>query len=167
MVAAATIVLMFSGITAVSLAAQEKGDRADGLNTARGARAIEGSWTVAVTSRVCATGEQVPNSIPFRRLITFMQGGTTQEFAAAVSPARRSPGHGIWSHQYERNFEYAIQFMRFDENGVYAGYVVERRNVEVSPDGSTFSATGTASIYLPNGVVLGPFCATEEASRFE
>lgn len=130
-----------------------------------GARALEGAWDVTVTLRNCADGSEIRS---FPRLNTFMQGGTMQETAAsgtAAQPALRSPGHGVWQHYDGRSFGYSIQFLRLNADGSPAGYVRETRAVEVSPIGGMYTATGTSLIYLPNGVVLGPFCSTEAGTK--
>ena len=130
-----------------------------------GARALEGAWDVTVTLRNCADGSEIRS---FPRLNTFMQGGTMQETAASgtsAQPALRSPGHGIWQHYEGRSFGYSIKFLRLNADGSPAGFVRESRSVEVSPMGGMYTATGSSVIYLPNGVVLGPFCSTEEGAK--
>jgi len=135
----------------------------------RGARALEGSWSTQVTIRNCQTGDAIRT---FPRMNTFMQGGTMQEFSAAVAPSLRGPGHGVWSHLSERitdgqRFSYAIQFFRFNADGSFAGKVRERRNVEVDFFGSTYNATGTGEIFDANGNLIATACATETGTRFE
>lgn len=127
-------------------------------------RALEGSWNAVVTIRNCQTGDAIRT---FPRIITFMRGGTTQEFSAAGAPSLRGPGQGVWSHSSERRFSYAVQFFRFNADGTFAGSVKERRTVEVSRFGSTFTATGTAEIFDANGTMIATACATETATRFE
>ncbi len=127
-------------------------------------RALEGSWNVQVTVRNCQTGDTIRT---FPRMNTFMQGDTMQEFAAAVAPSLRGPGHGVWSYLPTRRFSYAVQFFRFNADGTFAGSVRERRNVEVSRFGSTYNATGTGEIFDANGNLIATACATETATRFE
>jgi hypothetical protein len=127
-----------------------------------GARGLEGAWTVTVTVRNCQTGAAIRT---FPRMNTFMQGGTMQEFAAAVAPSLRGPGQGVWSFLYDGSFTYALHFLRFNADGTFAGSVVEHRSVQVS--GDTYNATGTGEIYDANGNVVTATCATEAGSRFE
>lgn len=127
-------------------------------------RALEGSWNVSVTVRNCQTGDAIRT---FPRMNTFMQGGTMQEFSAAVAPTLRGPGQGVWSYLPTRRFSYAVQFFRFNADGSFAGSVRERRNVEVSRFRSTYNATGTGEIFDGNGNLIATVCATETATRFE
>ena len=130
-----------------------------------GARSLEGAWDVTVTLRNCTDGSEIRS---FPRLNTFMQGGTMQETAASgtsAQPALRTPGHGLWEHYDARSFRYSIKFLRLNADGSPAGYVRETRAVDVSPLGGMYTATGTSLVYLPNGVVLGPFCATEDGTK--
>jgi hypothetical protein len=132
----------------------------------KGARVLEGSWSVIVTLRNCQT-QGVIRTIP--RMITFAQGGTLHEYAVAgtaAMPVNRGPGHGLWSHSTQRNFSYALQFFRINGDTSYGGYVREARSVEVDETGDGFTATGTGTVYNPDGSFF-PTCATEVGTRFE
>lgn len=162
---------MFAQISASTQDLKMEGAAREKSSKGAGARALEGSWSVVVTPRNCQTGAA---GNPFPRMNTFMQGGTMQEFAAAVAPSRRTPGHGVWSHSTERSFSYSLQFFRFNADGTFAGSVRERRQVEVDADGNAYTATGTGALFDANGnPVLDPngnpvvTCATETAARFE
>ena len=155
------VMVMFAQIPVPAQDAQDK------LWSGNGARSIEGAWDVTVTLRNCLDGAEIRS---FPRLNTFMQGGTMQETAAAgtaAQPALRSPGHGVWAHIAGQSFTYTIKFLRLNADGSPAGFVRENRAVEVDAFESSYSATGTASINLPNGTVLGPFCATEAGTRIK
>ena len=165
--AAIIALLTFSLFTQTWVSAQEansKGQAPESLFEGKGARVLEGAWSVQVTLRVCQTGVPIRT---FPRMNTFMQGGTMQEFAAAGPPSLRGPGQGIWSHSDERNFTYAIHFLRFAADGTFNGSVRERRSVEVNPDGSTYNATGTGEVFDANGNLIVTTCATEAGTRFE
>lgn len=150
---------------AVGQESLEKYGEDEGLWSGIGARSLEGAWDVTVTIRNCADGTEV-RSLP--RLITFFQGGTVQETAAGgtqAAPAPRTPGHGIWESLGGRSFRYTIKFLRLDANGGPAGYLRETRSVDVDETGNNFAATGVATIFLPNGVQIGPICATETGAK--
>jgi hypothetical protein len=33
---------------------------------------------------------------------------------AALSPATKTPGHGVWSHLWDHTYAYGFKFFRFD-----------------------------------------------------
>ena len=124
---------------------------------------LEGAWNV--TAQICDNG---PTGT---RLITFMFGGTLQEFTALVSPlvpVRRGPGHGVWEHSTDGHYSYTVKFFVLNADSTLAGWRIETRDVIVDVSGSTFTATGTSQLYDINGNPVGPpGCATEAATRFE
>lgn len=128
------------------------------------ARDLEGSWNADFTVRNCQTGDALTT---FPALNTFERDGTLQHDSGAVNPQTRSSGHGVWRHETGRSFSFAIQFLRFNPDGTYAGRTVARRQAELNQAGSSYSANVTLEIYNPAGVLVGTGCATETATRFE
>jgi hypothetical protein len=124
---------------------------------------LEGAWNVTATS--CDPG------LTATRLITFMFGGTLQEFTALVSPlvpVRRGPGQGVWEHLTAGNYSYTVKFFVLNADSTLAGWRIETRDVMVDVSGSTFTATGTSQLYDINGNPVGPpGCTTEAGTRFE
>lgn len=161
---ATAVLAVFSIFSGVWVSAQDGIGKEDASKFAagNGSKSLEGAWTVAVTLRNCQTGAAIRT---FPRMITFMQGGTMQEFAAAGPPTLRGPGQGVWNFLYDGKFTYALHFLRFGADGTLAGSVVERRSLEV--DGDTYNATGTAEVFDANGNVIVTTCATEEGTRFQ
>jgi hypothetical protein len=127
-------------------------------------RDLEGSWNAEFTVRNCQTGDALTT---FPALNTFERDGTLQHDSGAVNPQTRSSGHGVWKHEMRRSFSFAIQFLRFNNDGTYAGRTVARRQAELNQSGSSYAADVTLEIYNPAGVLVGTGCATETATRFE
>ncbi len=161
------VTLIFSGITVSGQMKDENAAEQNVIATSRGARALEGSWSVMVTLRNCQTGGVI-RTIP--RMMTFSQGGTLDEYAVAgtaAMPVNRGPGQGLWTHSTIRGFSYALQFFRLNGDTSYGGYVREARSVEVDETGDAFTATGTGAVYNADGTFAFPTCATEIGTRFE
>jgi hypothetical protein len=100
-------------------------------------------------------------------MLTFADDGVTQEFAAffnPLTPALRSPGHGVWSHLANGNYSYDVQFFRLNADFTLAGWNREHREVVVDVSGTTFTVTGTAQIFDVNGNLLAAGCATTETA---
>lgn len=165
---AALAILMLVVFAQIRVSAQQ--EPPEDLTRRNITQALEGSWSAQVTVLNCQSGGAIRT---FPRMNTFMQGGTMQEFSAAVAPSLRGPGHGVWSYLSERRFSnaiqfsYAVQFFRFNADGSFAGSVRERRNVEVSRFRNTYNATGTGEIFDANGTLILTTCSTETATRFE
>ncbi|MBA3632990.1 MAG: hypothetical protein H0W58_09320 [Acidobacteria bacterium] len=127
------------------------------------ARALEGSWDSQVTVFNCQTGAVIRT---FPAMNTFMQGGTMQEFGIG-SGLLRGPGHGVWSYNSGQSFSSNFQFFRFNADGTFAGKQINRRQINVSRFGNSFTATTAAEIYNPAGVLIATGCANEVGTRFE
>lgn len=130
----------------------------------KGARALEGSWSVQMTTRNCQTGAALAT---FSKMITFMQGGTLQEDSTGSAPLPRASSHGVWKHEGEHNFSYANQFFRFNADGSYLSLIKARWEVEVDHSGDSYMGDAVIEIFNPNGVLIVTQCATETATRFE
>ena len=124
---------------------------------------LEGAWNV--TAQICDNGPTAT------RLITFMFGGTLQEFTALVSPlvpVRRGPGHGVWEHLTGGHYSYTVKFFVLNADSTLAGWRIETRDVIVDVSGSSYTATGTSQLYDINGNPVGPpGCATETGTRLQ
>jgi hypothetical protein len=171
---AALAVLMIVTFAQVSVSAQEdaiageKGDeeskQEDPSQQRRKARALEGVWNHTNTRRNCATGEAIQT---FAVMHTYMRGGTMSDWGAGNPPSLRSNGQGIWSYESRGNYTTAFQFFRFNPDGTFAGRQVVREQIQLSPDGNSYTATATAQVLDVNGNVLANNCSTGTATRFE
>ncbi len=165
---ASTLAVLLAVVSASSPAHGQQSAKgepsAELIATGKGARAIEGSWSVFVTFTNCQTGAPIRS---FPSMATYMQGGTMQEFGIGSAPLPRGPGHGSWEYDGERAFTSAFQFFRFNADGTYAGYSVARGQIEMNGEATSFTSTSAVQIYNPVGVLVGNGCATGIATRFE
>lgn len=136
---------------------------ADSLNAPD--RTIVGVWQTTVTQRNCQTGE--PVSPPNQGISTFNEGGTMAEFAAGMSPALRSPAHGIWEASNPFHPTFAFTLLRFNADGTFAGRTVVRQAVSLAQSGNDYTTSGTVEVFAPNGMLVGMGCATATATRFQ
>ncbi|MBA3353529.1 MAG: hypothetical protein H0U23_14120 [Blastocatellia bacterium] len=158
-------------VMAASSATQVRGQQSvkeDGIGlapeTRKGARALEGSWTVQTTIRNCTTGAPFAT---FAKMVTFMQGGTAQEDSVGSAPLARTSAHGVWSYEGEHNFSYALQFFRFNADGTYGSLTRARWQVEMDETADSYSASATIQVFNPAGTQVATACATETALRFQ
>lgn len=128
------------------------------------ARKLEGSWNHQGTRLNCQTGAVLGT---FPAMFTFTRGGTFWESGTQISPALRSPSHGVWSYESRRRYSTAFQFFRFNADGTLAGRQIVRQQIELSPDGNSYTATATAQVLDVNGNVLANNCAAGTGTRFE
>ena len=126
---------------------------------------IVGVFRTTVTQRNCQTGNPIAT---FQGLSTFNKGGTMTETSTALSPALRSPGHGVWRRESGfQEYSFAFTFLRFNPDGTFAGTQVIRQTATLAPGGNQYNATGFIEVYNASGNLLGTGCATSVATRFE
>jgi len=128
------------------------------------ARRLEGSWNHEGMRLNCQTGAILGT---FSAMFTFTHGGTFWESGTQISPALRSPSHGVWSHQNGRRYNTAFQFFRFNADGTLAGKQIVRQQIEVSRSGNSYTATATAQVLDAGGNVIANNCAAGTGTRFE
>ncbi len=116
-------------------------------------------------SRSCQTGNPIRT---FQGLVTFNEGGTMAETSTALSPALRTPGHGVWrSEPGFQQYSIAITFLRFNPDGTFFGTQVLRQTVTLAPGGNQLNSTNFVEAYNASGNLLGTGCATSVGTRFE
>ncbi len=126
---------------------------------------IVGVFRTTVTQRNCQTGNPIAT---FQGLLTFNEGGTLAETSAALSPALRTPGHGVWRREPGfQQYSVAFTFLRFNPDGTFAGTQVVRQSLTLVPGGNQLNSTGFVEAYNANGNLLGTGCSTSVATRFE
>jgi hypothetical protein len=171
--AAMLAILMLATFAHTSASAQEDiineetgdGQKQENAST-RSAHAgkLEGSWNHQGTRLNCQTGAVLGT---FPALFTFTRGGTFWESGTQISPALRSPSHGVWSYESRRTYRTAFQFFRFNADGALAGRQIVRQQIELSADGNSYTATATAQVLDVNGNVIANNCASGTGTRFE
>ncbi len=158
--------LMLFGCTQFFVLGQETetGDPRE-VRTERSQRNIVGVFRTTVTQRNCQTGNPVGT---FQALYTFNEGGTLAETSTALSPALRTPGHGVWrSEPGFQQYSIAFTFLRFNPDGTFRGTQVIRQSLTLVPGGNQYNTTNFVEAYDASGNLLGTGCATSVGTRFE
>jgi hypothetical protein len=128
---------------------------------------LEGSWTVKVTQRNCATGDAVGN--PFLSLLTFSQGGTLVESTAnpMFYPAVRGDGHGVWSATDRQTYR-AVSTAFITVNGELAKTQTITQKIVMGADPNTFETPAASVVFVPaDGGPTITGCATATGARIE
>ena len=128
------------------------------------ARRLEGSWNHTGTRLNCQTGASTGT---FSAMFTFNRGGTFWESGTQISPALRSPSHGVWNYESNRRYTTSFQFFRFNADGTLAGRQIVRQQLQLSSSGNSYTTTATAQVLDVNGNVLANNCSSGPGTRFE
>ena len=157
--------LMLFGASQIFVSGQEKEINSLEPPFVNSAQSIEGVWQTTVTQRNCQTGAVIRS---FRGLSTYHEGGTMSETSAALSPALRSPGHGVWEKESRSTYSSSFIFQFYNPDGTLAGtqkiistIVIGGRN------GNIYDTTTSIQVFDVNNNLLGTGCATATAARFE
>lgn len=126
-----------------------------------------GVWRTMVTPVDCQTGNQL--APPFPGLFTFNRGGTMSEYGISpgMTPALRSPGHGVWTHVGGPNFAFTFIFYRYDANGAFIGSQKITASLVLGASGNEFTTSSTIEIFDANDNLIATGCATAAGTRFE
>jgi hypothetical protein len=141
---------------------------APGQKSEKQERTIEGVWRTVVTPRNCLTGLEVAPSFP--GLFTFNKGGTVSEYGISpgLTPALRSPGHGIWQHEEGwQLYSLKFTFYRYNASGAFIGSQKITAALELGADGDSFTTNSAIEVLDANDNVIGNGCATAVGTRFE
>jgi hypothetical protein len=167
-------ILMLTVFAQISVFAQDnnadeiKGDEQtqeeDAVMRRSNSRRLEGSWNHQGMRLNCSTGAVLGT---FQAMFTFNRGGTFWESGTQISPALRSPSHGVWSYESRGLYSTAFQFFRFNADGTLAGRQIVRQRIQLSNDGNSYTATATAQVLDVNGNVIQNNCAAGSGTRFE
>lgn len=138
------------------------GNQGTGQN---GGGRLVGTWDVRVSLINCQTGGVIRS---FDSVGTFMQGGTTIDSTSGIPQAGKTPGQGVWSHTTGNNYAFRFKSFSFDPaTGAYSGYTIIRHEATLDPSGDSYTSSGTAEIYAPNGMLVMTGCSSTVATRFE
>jgi hypothetical protein len=162
-----TILAQTSAFAQEDVMTNEKSDeqtQEELLAQRRNTRKLEGSWNHTGTRLNCSTGAAIGT---FSAMFTFNRGGTFWESGTQISPALRSPSHGVWSYNGGRSYTTTFQFFRFNPDGTLAGRQIIRQQVELSQDGNSYTTTATAQVLDVNGTVIANNCSSGTGTRFE
>ena len=112
----------------------------------RGSKALVGSWMVDIN--------RGPGLPALKSLQTYTGGHGIVENANGGATVR-SASHGAWKRIGPRRYAATMVFFRYDPGtGAYAGTVKLRRQIEVAPDGQSFTGVSVAELRDPAGNLL-------------
>lgn len=141
---------------------------APGQKSEKQERTIEGVWRTVVTPRNCLTGLEVAPSFP--GLFTFNKGGTMSEYGISpgLTPALRSPGHGIWQHKEGwQDYSFVFTYYRYNASGVFISSQRITAALALGADGDSFTTISAIEVLDANDNVVSNGCATAVGTRFE
>lgn len=125
---------------------------------------LEGTWDVRVSIRNCQTGAELAG---FDSLTQFMRGGTLIDSTSGIRPSLKTPGHGIWQHLRGNLYRFSFKAFHFDAAGTYNEYRIVTQEAELDPSGDSYTSSGTAQFYTPNGTLMQTGCSSTTAVRFD
>jgi hypothetical protein len=137
----AVIVLAVAlAIGAISASAGNNGAKQSGPNQ------LVGSWMVSVNR-----GPALP---PLKSLQSYSRGHTVVEIANGGATVR-SPAHGAWERIGGRTYGSTTVFFRYDPvSGAYLGTLTLRHELELAPDGQSFTGVAVGELRDVNGTIL-------------
>ena len=107
---------------------------------------LVGSWMASVNR-----GPTLP---PLKSLQTYTKGGGVIEIANGGATVR-STSHGAWKHSGGRTYGSTTVFFRYDpQSGAYIGTLKLRHELELSPDGQSFTGVAVGELRDANGNLL-------------
>ena len=127
---------------------------------------LEGTWEVLLTPRNCGTGVPAPFSI--RELSTFMHGGTMLNSTAGLSPALKTPGHGVWNHLFGETYSFKFKILNFNAaTNTFSGWTIVSHELELNSHADGYASAGTAEVFNSAGTLVNTLCSTTTATRFQ
>lgn len=129
-----------------------------------GGERLGGTWDSQVTLRNCQTGAAIRT---FASIGTFMPGGTVIVSESNISPALKTPAHGVWSHTGGNTYRFKVKAFNFDASGNFTGWMIISQQLTLNHQANVYEAAGTAEFYAPNGILVATGCSTVTATRFE
>ena len=168
-----TLVIALAVITALTMtvsivSGRNIQDKQSSASSNARERTVAGVWRTVVTPRNCQTGEPVGPSFP--GLFTFNEGGTMSEYgiSAGLSPALRSPGHGVWQREHGwQEYSLAFTFYRYNASGVFIASQKITATLELGASGDEFTTTSAIEVFDANDNLIFTGCATAAGTRFE
>lgn len=124
---------------------------------------LVGVWSHVVQFRDCATGADLRT--PFPALNTFHKDYSSIEQSAGIGPATRTASQGQWRRSGARSFANRAEFFVFDSAGTPLLRIVNQRTIEISDDGQSLTAIGTAERYALDGTFVARICVVETGTR--
>jgi uncharacterized lipoprotein NlpE involved in copper resistance len=129
------------------------------LLLAQGNHNMEGTWDVAVTVVDCQSGAAIRT---VRSLQMYSLDGS---FSETANTFLRGSSVGKWDHAHTNVYTATYNFFRYNADGSFKSIADALNKVELSGDGSHFTATGTITDYDATGNQISLGCVTQAARR--
>lgn len=154
--------LLTALLPAVSLAADLTGmappAQADRALAFR-AMAIQGVWDSTVTLTPCTNPSLV--LARFRALNQFNAHGSL----IATSQVAQPPSLGKWEWLGGGRFRAKFRFQRFGAGGVFEGLTQVTREIQLAPDGNSFTGVVATELFDLTDTLFAQGCGSETAKR--
>jgi hypothetical protein len=160
----AVVVVLTLALALVSVSASKAPAAAELQNAASDGGRIEGTWRVQVTLRNCQTGAELRI---FPAVLTFADGGTLTGTSTVLSPALRSPDHGIWSHTGGHSYRAVDEAFIFNPLGAWVSTQRLTQTIELADDAASFTSDARTEFFDTAGNPTTTGCATASATRME
>ena len=119
----------------------------------------EGTWNLNVTVVNCQTGALIRT---VNSLQMFSHDGSLTETANTAS---RGGSVGKWSHVDGNTYTTQFWFYRYNPDGTFKSMAEGLNKLELSGDGTHFTASGIVTDYDATGNVISVGCVTHAAQR--
>ena len=126
---------------------------------AQGAHSPEGTWDLNVTVVNCQTGALIRT---VNSLQMYSHDGSLTETA---NTATRGGSVGKWTHVDGDTYTTQFWFFRYNPDGTFKSMAEGLNKLELSGDGTHFTASGSVTDYDALGNVLSVGCVTHAARR--
>ena len=126
---------------------------------AQGNHSLDGTWDISVTVLNCQTGALIRT---VNSLQMFSHDGSLTETA---NTATRGGSVGKWTHVDGNTYTTQFWFYRYNPDGTFKSMAEGLNKVQLSGDGTHFTASGTVTDYDATGNVISVGCVTHAARR--
>ncbi|KAA6460179.1 hypothetical protein DYQ86_14115 [Acidobacteria bacterium AB60] len=120
---------------------------------------IEGTWDVSVTVVDCQSGALIRK---VRSLQMYSHDGS---FTETANTFLRGSSLGSWTRVEADLYTPTYWFFRYNPDGTFKSLAEGSNKVELSSDGTGFSATGTITDFDASGKQISVGCVTQTAER--
>jgi hypothetical protein len=127
--------------------------------SAQEAHRLVGVWDVSVTVKNCGTGAVIRT---VRSLQMFNRDGS---FTETANTFLRGSSLGGWAHSTGQTFAAEYWFFRYNADGTFASIAKALDMIELSQDGSQFTASGMIQDFDATNTLISTGCFTHSGKR--
>jgi hypothetical protein len=120
---------------------------------------IKGTWAVAVTVVNCQTGA------PIRTVHSLQLFSRDGSFSETANTFLRGSSVGVWDQAADHTYKALYWFFRYNADGSFASTAQAIDSINMSDDGTTFTASGTIQDFNANNQPISIGCFTHAATR--